>query len=299
MRKIALTLFAAAAASATALVLTPGASPNAAAPRPATARPAPAVAPAPMPDLIVDEAALRQHWVVREEYMTEDRCSVIEGGITPGDRKIVRFTVSTPNVGDADLAVGDPNEHVADGLFEFATCHNHHHFRNYARYELIDPATGKVWRAAKRGFCMIDIERYKPYTGEADNKPKFTSCGLIGVPGNQGVSKGWTDIYWWKLSGQFFVLDGGDGQAPVPPGEYIVRITVNPGYVPAKNEPCRFADPLRAGVCHALPESNYENNVGQVSITITEHPGRQGVGPLKNEPTVNRDYLKGEQDAHH
>jgi len=254
---------------------------------------------APMADLIVDSAALRQHWVVRDEYMAADRCSAIEGNITPGDRKIVRFTVSTPNVGEADLVVGDPNEHVTDGLFEFATCHNHHHFRNYAKYELVAKGTGQVWRAAKRGFCMIDIERYKPYTGEASNKPRFTQCGIIGVPGNQGVSKGWTDIYWWKLAGQFFVLDGGDGQAPVPPGEYIIRITVNPGYVPAKGEICRFADPNRPGVCHALPESNYENNVGEVTITIPDHAGRQGVGPLKDQPAVTKDYLKGEQEHNH
>jgi hypothetical protein len=293
--KIRLTLFAACCAVALALFMFPRAGSGSA----PGGGPAPAAAQAPMADLIVDSAALRQHWVVRDEYMAADRCSAIEGNITPGDRKIVRFTVSTPNVGDADLVVGDPNEHVADGLFEFATCHNHHHFRNYARYELIDPRTGHVWRAAKRGFCMIDIERYKDYTGVADNKRHFAQCGAIGVPGNQGVSKGWTDIYVWKLAGQFFVLDGGDGQTPVPPGEYIIRITVNPGYVPTKNEVCRHADPNRPGVCHALPESNYENNVGQVTITIPDHPGRQGVGPLKDEPAVTMDYLKGEQDHNH
>jgi hypothetical protein len=146
---------------------------------------------------------------------------------------------------------------------------------------------------------MIDIARYKGYTGVASNQPRFRSCGLIGVPGNQGVSKGWTDIYEWKLAGQFFVLDGGDGQAVVPPGQYKIRITVNPGYVPAKGEICRHADPNRKGVCHALPESNYDNNVGEATINIPEHPGRSGVGPLKNEPAVDRDYLKGEQNHDH
>jgi hypothetical protein len=59
-------------------------------------------------------------------------CSVQEGGITPGDHPVLRFTVTTPNIGNADLALGDPNVHVAanDGLYEFATCHNH--FRHYA-----------------------------------------------------------------------------------------------------------------------------------------------------------------------
>src|SRR5262249_31117241 len=109
------------------------------------------------PDLIVDQKRLLQNWVVRDEKLSAGACSVEEGGITPGERKLIRFTVSTPNIGTADLAVGDPNVHFAngDGLFEFATCHRHFHFRHYSLYELIDPATGHTWRAAKRGFCMI------------------------------------------------------------------------------------------------------------------------------------------------
>ena len=237
------------------------------------------------PDLIVDQALLHQHWIVRVETFDASACDVQEGSVQPGDHPIVRFSVGTPNIGDADLYVGDPNVHIAanDGLYEFATCHHHYHFRHYALYELIDPASGHVWRAAKRGFCMLDLEKYGAYPGPNNNDYKFRACGAVGVPGNQGISKGWSDVYWWKLQGQYFVLDGGDGQAPVPPGQYIIRITVNPGFVPQGGEPCRFADPLHPGVCHQLPESNFENNVTEVSITIPDHPGREGVGPLKDE----------------
>ena len=244
-----------------------------------------------LPDLIVDQASLRQHWVVRVEDLPSTFCSVEEGGITPGTHTLIRFTVSTPNVGDADLALGDPNAHVAagDGLYEFAQCHNHYHFRHYALYQLIDPNTGFVWKAAKRGFCMIDIEKFVDYPGPNNNDRNFLSCGAIGIPGNQGISKGWADTYVWKLGGQYFLLDGGDGQPPVPPGDYIIRITVNPPFVPGPGEPCRFADPLHPGVCHQLPESNYENNVAEVLITIPDHPGRQGVGPLKNQPPITEE----------
>ncbi|MCA1591952.1 MAG: hypothetical protein LC754_04730 [Acidobacteria bacterium] len=252
-----------------------------------------APAPRSKPDLIVDQAALRQHWVVRVEDLPANFCSVQEGNVTPGTHTLLRFTVSTPNIGTADLALGDPNDHIAanDGLYEFASCHGHFHFRHYATYELIDPTTGYVWRAAKRGFCMIDIERYKAYTGDADNKPHYSSCGAVGIAGNQGISKGWSDVYVWQLGGQYFVLDGGDGQAPVPPGDYIIRVTVNPGYVPTSSEPCRYADPLRSGVCHQLPESDFENNVNQITITIPDHPGRQGVGPLKNQPAITEEPI--------
>ena len=246
-----------------------------------------------MPDLIVDQASLRQHWVVRVEDLPSTFCSVQEGGITPGEHTLLRFTVSTPNIGDADLNLGDPNAHIAanDGLYELAACHHHFHFRHYALYQLIDPATGIVWRAAKRGFCMIDVEKYQPYPGPSNNQRNFLSCGAPGFPGNQGISKGWGDTYIWKLGGQYFVLDGADGQPAVPPGEYIIRVTVNPGFVPPRREPCRNADPLLRGVCHQLLESSYENNVSEITIRIPDHPGRQGVGPLKDQPAITSEPI--------
>src|SRR5258706_13570711 len=101
-----------------------------------------------LPDLIVS-SNLGQQWVVRVEDLPASFCSVEEGGVTPGTHTILRMTVMTPNIGTADNFVGNPREHMgppapdgsypqSDGLFEFATCHNHFHFRHYALYELID-----------------------------------------------------------------------------------------------------------------------------------------------------------------
>ena len=86
------------------------------------------------PNLSVRSDVLGSQWVVREEKISATACSAIEGEVTPGLRKLVRFTVMTPNTGNQDIFVGDPNEHVAanDGLFEFASCHHHYHFRHYA-----------------------------------------------------------------------------------------------------------------------------------------------------------------------
>jgi len=81
------------------------------------------------------------------------------------------------------------------------------------------------------------------------------------------------------------VLDGGDGQPVVPPGDYVIRITVNPPFVAGPGEPCPFTDTL--GFCHQLPESDYTNNVAEITLTIPDHPGRQGVGPLKNQPQLD------------
>jgi hypothetical protein len=239
------------------------------------------------PDLIVRSDVLRDHWLVRIEDLPAEFCSVEEGGITPGTRKLVRFTVTTPNIGNADVFVGDPNEHVAanDGLFEFASCHHHYHFRHYALYQLIDPNTGFVWKAAKRGFCMLDTDPNPQWLGGPIPGPsQYRNCGEIGVPGHQGITAGWADTYNLHLGGQYFVLDGGDGQPPVPAGTYILRITVNPPFAAKRNEPCPNLD--SQGLCHQLPESDYTNNVGEVVINIPDRPGRTGVGPEAGSPHV-------------
>jgi hypothetical protein len=244
------------------------------------------------PDLIVRSDVLSHQWVVRDENLAATACSVIEGGVTPGLHRLLRFTVMTPNIGDTDIALGDPNEHVAadDGLYEFALCHHHYHFKHYATYQLIDPDSGHVWRAAKRGFCMLDTDPNPAYFGQPPRNHQFRSCGGVGIPGNQGISAGWADTYRFFLSGQYFVLDGGDGQPEVPPGNYVIRITVNPGFIPGPGESFPFAslDP-NTGLYHQLFESNYANNVGEFAVTIPDHPGKGGFGPLANSPINTSD----------
>ncbi len=242
-----------------------------------------------LPDLIVDSDATQQNWVNRVEDLPADFCSVIEGGVTPGTHNILRFTVTTPNIGDADVFVGSPVRHMdpngdgsfadADGLFEYATCHQHFHFQHYATYKLVGP-DGKVWKAAKRGFCMLDTDPYNVNNG--DGTWSYRNCGDLTRDGFQGISDGWADTYVFKLGGQYFVLDGGDGQPVVPPGVYHIQVEVNPAYAPDRKGNCpRVKDPL-TGMCHQFAESNYANNFGDALIQITDHPGRAGYGPLKN-----------------
>jgi hypothetical protein len=239
------------------------------------------------PDLIVRGDILSQQWVVRDEQIG-NVCSAEEGNVTPGLRRLLRFTVMTPNIGTADIHIGDPLVHFEanDGLFEFASCHGHLHFRHYALYELVG-TNGYVWKAAKRGFCMLDTDPNPAYYGQPAHEWKYRSCGSLFSPGNQGISAGWADTYRFTLAGQYFVLDGGDGQQPVPPGNYQIRITVNPPFKAQRGEPCPYKD--GAGLCHQLPELDYTNNVVSVPVFIPSHPGQQGTGPLSGnaEPTVD------------
>ena len=255
-----------------------------------------------LPDLIVDGKSTQNNWLVRVEDLPANFCSVEEGNITPGTHTLLRFTVTTPNIGDADVFIGSPLKHMdpngdgdfadSDGLFEFATCHAHFHFQHYATYRLLD-TSGRVWKAAKRGFCMLDTDPFNVNNG--DGTWSYRNCGTTTRDGFQGISDGWADTYVFKLGGQYFVLDGGDGQPVVPPGQYFIQVEVNPAYAADKRGNCpRVKDPA-TGLCHQFAESNYANNLTTVPITIPDHPGRTGYGPLKN----NKDKITAEDDIDH
>ena len=248
-----------------------------------------------LPDLIVDGKATQNNWINRVEDLPADFCSVIEGGVTPGTHTLLRFTVTTPNIGKGDVFIGSPLQHMdpngdgnfsdSDGLFEFATCHQHFHFQHYATYKLIGQ-DGHVWKAAKRGFCMLDTDPFNVQNG--DGTWTYRSCGTLTRDGFQGISSGWADTYVFKLGGQYFVLDGGDGQPVVPPGVYTIQVEVNPAFAPPAHGGCpRVTDPL-TGLCHNFAESDYTNNVGQATVIITDHPGRAGYGTIKDNTKITK-----------
>jgi len=215
-----------------------------------------------LPDLTVDAKKLAHSWLIRVEDATQ--CSIVEGGVSPGTHRVLRFTATTPNIGTADVFVGDPLEHVAanDGMFEYAICHDHYHFRHYATYELISVETGAVVQAAKRGFCMVDVT--PAAGGPPGGKRTYDSCGTRASPGFQGISAGWADSYNRVLDGQFFVLD--EPATPVAAGDYVLRITVNPPFACGDGDGARPRD--ADGFCHMFAESDYSNNVGEADITI-------------------------------
>ncbi len=208
------------------------------------------------PDLIVDGKRLADSWVVYEQELKESFCSISEGGTTPGFHRVLRMTVTTPNIGDADIAIGDPNVHWdpngdgdpvdSDGLFELSTCHRHFHFRNYATYELLSADRSRTWLAAKHGFCMIDVTPWNNNDGGVSSWV-YRSCGrpardgLPAIAGNQGISVGYADTYFKWLG----------------------------------------------GMCHNFLESNYDNNVAEVAITIPDHPGKTGFGPGGGQNAVD------------
>jgi hypothetical protein len=121
--------------------------------------------------------------------------------------------------------------------------HNHFHFKDFARYELLKQDRAGVYRnTSRRGtkttFCILDYERI---TTNGPSSPQYATCGAT----VQGLSAGWGDTYYAGLPDQWVDL----GTTMLADGSYLLRST---------------ADPY-----NKLMESNDGNNVGNTYFTVS------------------------------
>src|SRR5689334_21057062 len=164
-------------------------------------------------DLQFVAAEMSQTVLFTQTDFLPDACEVMEGCVgAAGGRSLLRFDTVSANRGTADLVVGvPPPAGESDDLFEWSPCHMHHHVRNYASYELLDAAGTAVLTARKQSFCLEDDENIKP-----------------GVPAHgysctdQGISRGWADVYSRYLPCQWIDI------TDVKAGTYTLRIVANP-----------------------------------------------------------------------
>ena len=187
----------------------------------------------PLPDLAVDATRLQAEVGLGPTTFGDGSCSVDEGCTSgPGTRKLLHFSVVTPNLGTSDLHLGSPQNNPR---FTFATCHNHYHFAGYALYRLLDGSGNEVLQGRKRAFCLEDFEPQDNPPLGGRTTPRYT-CQ------NQGISMGWIDTYANGLTCQFIDITG------VPAGRYTLQVSVNPD--------------------HYFEELRYDNNVATATIDI-------------------------------
>jgi hypothetical protein len=198
----------------------------------------------PAADIFIDTTMIAGLYTF--DYLCADdaTCAVEEGCLTgPGNRRLMRFDTWTPNLGSADLFLGDPESELTSELFELSECHGHYHFNSYAEYELLSEDACCVAAVGhKQAFCLLDLA---PYPGGGGSETAAYNCSF------QGIQRGWQDIYGSGLDCQWIDITG------VPPGNYLLRIRLN--------------------VEHILAERNYENNEAVIPVTIPE--GDLGGGP--------------------
>ncbi|HYO71306.1 MAG TPA: lysyl oxidase family protein [Archangium sp.] len=78
----------------------------------------------------------------------------------PGDRRLLRFSVSIPNLGSGSVVIPPPN--VRPDLYSFDKCHQHDHLVGFASYELVDSGNAGVTVGRKQGFFIVDEEDVHP-----------------------------------------------------------------------------------------------------------------------------------------
>ncbi len=196
-------------------------------------------------DMLAVQEVIADSAYTQTVNFAKDSCALDEACVDgPGDRRLLRFDTWTPNVGETDLVVGSPE--VNPELFEYAACHDHFHFLDFANYRLLDGKGEVAATGHKQSFALIDFEQYFPDAGP----------GQYPLPdGTQGITAGWADIYGAYLDCQWVDITG------VEPGDYTLEIHVNPE--------------------EHLFEASYENNIALIPVTIGEE---DDVGPVLPPP---------------
>ena len=201
-----------------------------------------------LPDLIVDPGGLINSLFIEERSFAENHCALVEGCVLePGFRRLLRFNTVTPNIGNADMYMGNPAAN--EDLFEYSDCHGHYHFVGYAQYLLLDARGQTVAQGRKQAFCLLDSTRY--LSGEDVPTEAQYNCG------NQGITRGWADIYGAGLDCQWIDI------TDVAPGAYELRVSLNNN--------------------RTIEELSYENNVATTHVII---PAPDPLGPCDFQPNA-------------
>jgi hypothetical protein len=167
------------------------------------------------------------------------------------------------------------------GRFVWHPAHAHHHFEDFALYELrtfrkngrpnFRPA-GLVGGGEKVSFCLMDIEpddgtSTGPTTFYGFGYPLYMSCAA--GSGFQGISAGWRDVYSNRTPGQQIDLQG------IADGTYALVVVTDPeGQLLETSKDDNIAV---AGV--TLSEGGTK-----VSVTCESEPGDTRCLPIEAEP---------------
>ena len=153
--------------------------------------------------------------------------------------------------------------------------HHHWHFKDFARYSLVDKNKKQLFVSKKEAFCLantdavdytVDGADWHPYNTELE-----TACGNHGsVAVREVLSSGSGDTYEQFRPGQSLSLKGR------PNGTYYVKVEANPS--------------------RRLAETDTTNNVSYRKIIVGGKPGKRTVKAEKvgiiDEPVFDDEFLE-------
>jgi hypothetical protein len=122
-------------------------------------------------------------------------CALNEGCVRgTGRRLLMNFATIVHNIGSGDLIAPKISRHP--DLFTWASCHQHYHYQDFARFSLYNISTGNlILLGAKQAFCMVDDEQY--FSGPSIGCEGAFDCT------RQGILRGRSDVYASELDCQW------------------------------------------------------------------------------------------------
>ncbi|XP_030640085.1 lysyl oxidase-like 5a [Chanos chanos] len=192
-----------------------------------------------LPDLIPDPYYIQAASYIQRVQMYALRCAAEENCLARSAyrssvrdidyRVLLRFPQRVKNQGTADFLPVKPRHE-----WEWHSCHQHYHsMEAFSNYDLLDVSTGeKVAEGHKASFCLED-------TNCDPGVRRRYAC----TAHTQGLGPGCYDTYHANIDCQWIDI------TDVPPGNYILKVTVNPGFL--------------------VQESDFSNNVARCNIRYT------------------------------
>jgi hypothetical protein len=144
--------------------------------------------------------------------------------------------------------------HVGTFTFDRDPGHRHWHFKQFARYALLDQSRGEVVRSEKTGFCIAPTDAIDLTLRHAEWNPQtgFSICGdESSIWVREEMPVGWGDTYFQFLPGQSFDITN------LPNGTYYIEVQANP--------------------MRSLYETDQTNDVSYRRVILGGKPGRRTV----------------------
>jgi Lysyl oxidase len=189
-----------------------------------------------LPDLVPDtQESIANSIIFCRRSFGAGTCAIAEGCLGPAtkdeldfgsiERILMRFDTNIVNLG-ADFK--PPPVNRAPNLFMYSGCHGHHHFEDFAAFDLyyLDDFSHKndvdvAVDGGKLAYCMEDSEPYL--------RDSLTECVGRSSCDDQGIQHGWVDRYPGDLDCQWFVLDSLYGYSEQKSGWFVYQICTNFG----------------------------------------------------------------------